>query len=217
MITRLFALLCCMLTTSGPGLAQEFKGSRPGDFDYFVLSLSWSPTWCALEGDARKSPQCDERHDFGWVVHGLWPQFEDGYPSYCPSAKRPPSKSMTAGMADIMGASGVAWYQWKKHGACTGIEAAQYFQLMRYALDKVSLPKVLHDLGRDVTLPTSVVEAAFLEANPGMERDQITITCRSKRIQEARICMDKGLKLRRCGDDVIRDCRMKDALLAKVR
>jgi ribonuclease T2 len=215
MIARLISLV--LLILAAPVAAREYKGSRAGDFDYFVLSLSWSPTWCSLEGDARKSPQCDPRHDFGWVVHGLWPQFEDGYPSYCPTEKRLPSRSMTAGMADIMGAPGVAWYQWKKHGTCTGLEAKQYFQLMRYALDKVVLPPVLHDLGRDVTLPASVVEEAFLEANEGMARDQVTITCREKRIQEARICLTKDLKLRRCGDDVIRDCRMKDALLEKVR
>ncbi|MFT6169429.1 MAG: ribonuclease T2, partial [Celeribacter sp.] len=40
-------------------------GERAGDFDYYVLAMSWSPTWCALEGDDRNSPQCDRQ--LGWV------------------------------------------------------------------------------------------------------------------------------------------------------
>ena len=85
------------------------EGERAGEFDYFVLALSWSPNWCALEGDARRSPQCDAAEDHGWILHGLWPQFERGYPSYCKSAERPPSRGMTAQMADIMGTGGLAW------------------------------------------------------------------------------------------------------------
>ena len=116
-----------------------------------------------------------------------------------------------------MGSSGSAWHQWKKHGTCVGVEARDYYGLMRLAYGKINRPQVLRDLGRDVRLPASVVEEAFLDANPGLKRDQITITCRSGRIQEARICLDMELKPRRCGDDVIRDCRAKDALLDRIR
>ncbi len=213
MILRLIALWALTVLP----MPVQADGEKPGDFDYFVLSLSWSPTWCALEGDRRNSPQCTKDKDFGWVLHGLWPQYEDGYPSYCPTSKRPPSRGMTAEMADIMGASGVAWHQWKKHGTCVGVEAAQYYGLMRLAYDKVNRPTVLRTLGRDVRLPASVIEEAFLEANPSLKSDQITITCRNGRIQEARICLDSKLQPRRCGDDVIRDCRAKDALLEKIR
>ncbi|WP_240789534.1 ribonuclease T2 [Pseudooceanicola onchidii] len=213
---HLAALLCLVLATlTAPPVRAE--GERPGDYDYLLLSLSWSPTWCALTGDARQSPQCDGDKDFGWVLHGLWPQYEDGYPSYCPTSKRPPSRAMTAQMADIMGAPGVAWHQWKKHGSCTGLEAAQYYALMRLAYDKITRPEVLRSLGKDVRLPATVIEEAFLEANPGLRREEITITCKQGRIQEARICLDTQLKPRRCGDDVIRDCRMQDALLEAVR
>jgi hypothetical protein len=82
------------------------EGERAGDFDYYVLSLSWTPTWCALEGDDRNSPQCDPGQGFGFTLHGLWPQYEDGWPSFCPTALRPPSRGQTGAMADIMGSSG---------------------------------------------------------------------------------------------------------------
>jgi hypothetical protein len=70
--------LAALLLSTLPALAE---GERAGDFDYYVLSLSWSPTWCALKGDAQGSPQCDRA--LGWVLHGLWPQHEDGWPSFC--------------------------------------------------------------------------------------------------------------------------------------
>lgn len=212
-----FTLLLGSLLTFASGTTVNADGEPAGDFDYFVLSLSWSPTWCALQGDARKSPQCTNDKDFGWVLHGLWPQYEDGYPSFCPTAKRQPTRGMTAKMADIMGTSGVAWHQWTKHGTCVGVEAAQYYALMRLAYEKITRPQVLRDIGRDVRLPASVIEDAFLEANPGLKPEEITITCRSGRIQEARVCLDMNLDPRRCGDDVIRDCRATDALLDKIR
>ena len=193
------------------------EGEQAGQFDYYVLSLSWSPTWCALEGDARNSPQCDTREDFGWTLHGLWPQYNRGWPAHCPTVERPPSRAMTQGMADIMGTSGLAWYQWKKHGSCTGLSAPAYYALARQAYEGVTRPEVFRKLKNPVKLPASVVEQAFLKANPGWKPDMLTITCTQGRIQEARLCLSKDLTPVPCGRDVVRDCRMKDALFDPVR
>ena len=206
--------LLMLLFSAGAALAE---GERAGDFDYYVLSLSWSPTWCAIEGDARGSAQCDAAADHGWVLHGLWPQYTRGYPSHCPSTERPPSRAMTADMADIMGTSGLAWYQWKKHGTCSGLSASAYYALSREAYGAVNRPDVFRKLTKPVTLPAHVVEEAFLKANPGWEPDMLTITCRDGRIQEARLCLSKDLAPVPCGRDVVRDCRMKDALFDPIR
>ncbi|WP_226782066.1 ribonuclease T2 [Oceaniglobus trochenteri] len=192
------------------------EGERAGDFDYYVLSLSWSPTWCALEGDARGAPQCAASADNGWVLHGLWPQFHRGYPSYCRTTARDPSRAQTAGMADIMGDGGAAWYQWKKHGRCAGLSADDYFATARRAYDAVTRPAVLRRLERAVKLPASVIEEAFLEENPALSADGLTITCKAGRIQEARICLGKDLAPMPCGRDVIRDCTLTDALFAPI-
>lgn len=188
---------------------------RAGVFDYYVLSLSWSPTWCALEGRERGAAQCAQEN--GWVLHGLWPQYHRGWPAHCQSAHRPPSRGMTAGMADIMGAPGLAWHQWKKHGTCSGLSPEDYFALARRAYAQINRPEVFRTLDRPVKLPARVVEEAFLEANPGWERDMLTITCRAGRIQEARLCLTKSLEPVPCGRDVVRDCAMRDALLDPVR
>lgn len=193
------------------------EGERPGEFDYYVLSLSWSPNWCELEGDARNSPQCDARHDHGWILHGLWPQFHRGWPSFCRSIERPPSRSMTRDMADIMGTPGLAWHQWKKHGTCSGLSPRAYYELSREAYGKITRPAVFRKLDRAVKLPATVVEEAFLKENPTLEPDGLTVTCKAGHIQEVRICLSRGLDPVPCGRDVVRDCTMTDALLTPVR
>ncbi len=198
-----------------PGLASA--EDTPGAFDYYVLSLSWSPNWCAIEGDARGSDQCDARHDHGWILHGLWPQYHRGWPDYCQTAERPPSRSMTGDMADIMGTSGLAWHQWNKHGTCSGLSASAYFALSREAYDSITRPSIFRRLDQAVKLPASVVEEAFLQENPGIEPDGITITCRDGYIQEARICLSRELDPVPCGQDVVRDCTLDDALFTPLR
>ena len=208
------AVLLLLLALALPAHAE---GERAADFDYYVMALTWSPNWCALEGDARDDDQCDARHAYGFTLHGLWPQYESGYPSGCRSAERDPSRAETGSMTDIMGSGGLAWYQWKKHGRCTGLTARDYFATARRAYGSVTLPDVFQRLNRSITLPAAVVEDAFVEANPALPRDAITITCEAGMIQEVRLCLTKDLSPRRCGDDVIRDCRIKDAVMAPVR
>jgi ribonuclease T2 len=120
-------------------------------------------------------------------------------------------------MADIMGSGGLAWHQWQKHGRCTGLSAQEYLALSRRAYGSVAIPPVFRTLDRDVTLPASVVEEAFLDANPGLAPDQITVTCKGDMIAEVRLCLTKDLEPRRCGADVIRDCRLQDAVMEGVR
>jgi ribonuclease T2 len=208
------AVLLLLLALAPPAHAE---GERAGDFDYYVMALTWSPNWCALEGDARDNDQCDARHAYGFTLHGLWPQYETGYPSSCRSAERDPSRAETGSMTDIMGSGGLAWYQWKKHGRCTGLTARDFFATARRAYGSVTLPDVFQRLNRSITLPAALVEDAFVEANPALPRDAITITCEAGMIQEVRLCLTKDLSPRRCGDDVIRDCRIKDAVMEPVR
>ena len=211
---RMLRLILLFVLVPAASLA---KGEKGGDFDYYILSLSWSPSWCALEGRARGARQCTTGSGSGWVLHGLWPQYENGWPSYCLTGARDPSRRETRAMADIMGSAGAAWHQWKKHGRCSGLPPEEYFAKARAAFEAIRRPEILRRLRHPVRLPASVIEDAFLEANPDLEPDMITITCREGRIQEARICLSRGLEPRRCGADVIRDCRLNKALLAPVR
>lgn len=206
----------CLAGAAVPATARA-EGERAGDFDYYVLSLSWSANWCALVGDGRGDPQCDAGRGLTFTLHGLWPQHEAGWPNYCRTGERDPTRGETAAMADIMGGAGLAFYEWKKHGRCSGLSAPDYFALSRRAYDSVTIPPVFARISKDLRVPAEVVEAAFLEANPGLKADQITVTCDQGMIEEVRLCLTADLAPRRCGADTLRDCRMKDAVLEAVR
>ncbi|MEM9318846.1 MAG: ribonuclease T2 [Pseudomonadota bacterium] len=193
------------------------EGEAAGEFDYYVLALSWTPSWCAIEGGARGSDQCAPGRGFGFTLHGLWPQYEAGWPSYCPTIERAPSRSMTAAEAGIYGSSGLAWHQWNKHGSCTGLAADDYYALARLAYGAVERPEVLRELDREVRLPASVIEDAVLEVNPALTGEMVTVTCRDGHIQEVRICLTRDLEPRACAADVARDCALQDALFSPMR
>jgi len=180
---------------------------RAGDFDYYVLALSWNASWCATEGDARHSRLCDAGSRIGFTLHGLWPQYEHGYPEYCRTSHRDPSRAETRREGDLFRSQGLAWYQWKKHGRCSGLSAEAYFEAARRAWKAIRRPEVLRQVARPVEVNPRVIEAAFIEANPGLAPDGITVTCSGRRIHEVRICMTRDLAPRACGPDVSRDCR----------
>lgn len=213
---RILALAAmCMIAL--PALRVQAEGEASGDFDYFVMSLGWSSNWCALEGDRKGDPQCDAGRNLTWTLHGLWPQYEDGYPSYCRTSQNDPSRAESEAMADIMGGSGLAWYQWKKHGRCAGLPAKSYYATMRKAFASVTIPPLFANVSKDLQVPAEVIEKAWLESNPNLNRDQITVTCKAGMIQEVRICLTPALEPRRCGADVIRDCTLQDADLQAIR
>ncbi|KAA9005272.1 ribonuclease T2 family protein [Histidinibacterium aquaticum] len=211
MLRRLLTILS--LLVPAPLAAQD----RAGEFDYYVLALSWSANWCALEGDARDSPQCDESRDYGWALHGLWPQYDRGWPDYCETAETPPTRRAAEAMLDITGTPGLVQYQWEKHGTCSGLSAEDYLARSRAAFQTVTRPPIFRRLQRPVRLPASVVEEAFLEENPDLSPDGITVTCREGHIQEVRICLTRELEFRVCGSDVRRDCALTDALMTPPR
>lgn len=212
---RSFALAASLFLASlEPASAA---GERAGDFDYYVMALSWSPSWCTLEGDRRGAPECSDGADLGWTLHGLWPQYEEGYPSDCPTTERNPSRSQTAAMADLFGSSGLAWYQWKKHGRCSGLSATDYYRLAQLAFDRVTRPVVFRQLDKTVRLPAQVVEDAWMDANPKLSDDMMRVTCKGGHIQEVRVCLSRDLEYRACAPDSRRDCTMDDALFTPVR
>ncbi|MEI4471625.1 ribonuclease T2 [Frigidibacter sp. MR17.24] len=209
--------LAALALLAAPAPATRAEGEAAGAFDYYLLALSWSPSFCALGGDDGDAAECRPGARRGFLLHGLWPQNERGWPSYCRTPARDPSRAESARMADVMGSGGLAWYEWKKHGRCSGLSAQDYFATARAALARVAIPPVLTGLPREVDLPASVVEDAFLDANPALAADGITVTCERGLIREVRICLTRDLSFRRCGADTIRDCRLPDARMPPPR
>jgi len=169
---------------------------------YYLLALSWTPSWCNAEGDARGAPQCDD--GTGWQVHGLWPQYAGGgWPEYCDTDARDPSRAQTGAMADIMGDGGLAWHQWKKHGRCSGLSADAYFGQTRAAFEGLSWPDSLTRITRITRATPDTVETAFRDANPQFGADMVITTCSDGDLREIRLCLTQDLQPRACGDDVL--------------
>ena len=188
-----------------------------GQFDYYVLALSWQPSWCSSTGDDRDATECDAGTGRDFSVHGLWPQYERGWPDYCETRERDPSRRESQAMADVMGSGGLAWHQWQKHGRCSGLSAADYFQATRDALDAITIPAVFDDLARDIAVPPPVIEEAFIEVNPDLTRDAITVACRDDALTEVRICLTRDLQPRDCASDARRDCSRRSVVMESVR
>ncbi|SON57036.1 ribonuclease I [Hartmannibacter diazotrophicus] len=186
------ALLAMIAGGTGPAAA----GGRPGDFDFYVLSLSWSPTFCETS-DRRNDMQCNARRPYGFIVHGLWPQYERGYPSEC-SATVSPSPDVINQTLPIMPSVGLIRHEWRTHGSCSGLSPSAYFQLIQKAFAKVRIPPSLTNLSRHVVVAPQALENAFRAANPTMQSTGISIACRRRKLQEVRICMTKHLDFRPC-------------------
>ncbi len=201
---RLTALLALILLTISYTLAGA---KRAGKFDYYVLSLSWSPSWCALKGDAQSAAQCAKNADFGFTLHGLWPQYAKGWPSFCQTDQSAPSREQTDAMSDIMGSGALAAHQWDKHGRCSGLSAKQYFAVSRDAYERVNRPRVFRKLLKPLTLPAPVIKAEFMKQNPSLKPNTLAVTCKRGLFQEVRICLTKGLEPTACGIDVSQDCQ----------
>ena len=196
--------IAILLTAVAPLIAMA--EDRAGDFDFYVLALAWSPSYCARTGST-DTTQCGvERH--GFIVHGLWPQYETGYPEYCRSqlSSRVPRATLE-NIIDIMPSTKLIQHQWKKHGICTDLEQSTYFDLLRRAFAKVSIPENYVALELDVTRDPEAVEAAFVAANPGLQTGGIAVTCRDHQLADVRICLTKDLEFTKCSEVDRRACR----------
>lgn len=209
-MTLLLILILAAFPAAAP--AQD----RAGDFDYYLLSLSWHPAWCRLTGDGRAAAECAPGSGQGFTVHGLWPQYERGYPADCATGERDPSRREVQAVADLM-PPGLALYQWRKHGRCSGLSAPGYFDTLREAAERVAIPAAFDDLDRDMSLPPAVIEQAFIAANPDLSPDGVTVSCKSDALQEVRICLTRDLQPRDCAPDVRPDCRLPRVLMEQVR
>ena len=170
-------------------------------FEFYVLALSWSPAYCLIEGDRANQQQCADDRDLGFVVHGLWPQHESGYPEFCPSREpdRVPSR-LGRDYLDIVPSMGLIGHQWRKHGSCSGLSQKNYLKAMRAARERVILPAEFAPQKLPAEIDAFEAENAFIAANPGMERDGIAIRCERGLLREVRICMTPSLEYRGCGE-----------------
>ena len=191
-------------------LAQEGGKNAPGRFDFYVLALSWSPSYCEAARQRAPNrppgPQCGGR-PFSFVVHGLWPQFEHGFPSYCQVPAPRLDRAIVASMLDVMPSRQLIFHEWDRHGTCSGLAPRAYFDAVRKAYAAVKIPADYRALDKPTMVTPDDVVAAFIKANPGLTRAAIAVACGSKRLNEVRLCLGKDFSFHPCAQVVHRTCR----------
>ncbi|MBU6463289.1 MAG: ribonuclease T2 [Bradyrhizobium sp.] len=214
---------CVLVAASltGAASAQDRRQNTPGEFDYYVLSLSWSPSFCedAQErGNNGRSQQaqCGGR-PFSFVVHGLWPQYEHGYPEYCDRSKEWLDRNIMTSMLDLMPAPGLIFSEWKKHGTCSGLAARAYFETVRKARAAVKIPEEYLQLSDTKMVTPAEIEDAFVKVNPGLSTQAMAVTCNRTRLSEVRICMGKDLQFRDCDEIDRHSCRRDQVSMPPMR
>jgi ribonuclease T2 len=195
-------------SAAGSGVVDTPQGTG---FDFYVLALSWSPAYCLVEGDRANQQQCAQDRDLGFVVHGLWPQYESGYPEFCPSREphRVPSQ-LGRNYLDIVPTMGLIGHQWRKHGSCSGLSQANYLEVLRAARNRIKVPKTFALEQLPARIDAFEAENAFIADNPGMERDGIAISCERGLLREVRICMTPSLEYRSCGEIDRNGCKIRN-------
>ena len=197
------AVLLLALLAAAAGYSKH-HGSRqatqgtPGVFDYYLLTLSWSPEFCHSHAD---KPECQSGHH-GFVVHGLWPQYTDGYPENCSTA---PGLSNPTVMADIMPDAGLVNHEWSTHGTCSGLDAESYFKLLRRAFTSVRVPERFAAPRENLSISPQEVKNEFVQANPNLRADELTVSCGNNYLTAVSLCLTKDLKPTACLN--LRDCR----------
>jgi ribonuclease T2 len=151
------------------------------------------------------------------VVHGLWPQYEHGFPEFCQVPAPRIDGGIVSSMLDLMPAPRLIFQQWDKHGTCTGQTPSGYFETIRKVRAMVKIPPEFIDVKEMLTIAPDEVEEAFVKANPGLARDAVAVTCDSRRLSEVRICVGKDFRFRACPDIDARACRRDKVVMPPIR
>lgn len=215
-----FALLVLLLTPQA-ARAQDPRQNAPGQFDFYVLSLSWSPSFCAGAAErgasaATAGVQCGPR-PYSFVVHGLWPQYDDGFPEYCQVPAPRLDRGIVSAMLDLMPAPRLIFNEWDRHGTCSGQSPRAYFETIRKARAAVKIPLEFTEIKEPLSVTPHAVEEAFIKANPGLTPNAMAVGCDAKRLTEVRLCLSKDLHFRDCGQIAKRSCSRDQLTMPPVR
>lgn len=189
--TLLIALFAC---------AGTARAAEPAPFDYWVLSLSWSPQYCA---ERERDPQC--LRDFAFVVHGLWPQYEHGFPDSCMDVDRV-SRDLVDRMLAIMPSPSLIQHEWKKHGSCSGMDVNDYFLTIERLHRSLTIPAPYQDAREYLSTTVQEIKSNFIKSNPGLGKDKMALFCSGRYLKEVRICYDKSFKPRDCSGEIQDHC-----------
>ncbi len=177
--------------------------AQAGQFDYYLLSMSWAPTYCLTHAD--DGAECAGK-GYGFVVHGLWPQYDTGgYPENCSTQFELSGTAASKGRA-LYPSAHLMQHEWQEHGTCSGVDARTYFDTVDRATSAVKIPAVFEAPQTDHSFTAAQVVELFHSANPQIPDGAVTVTCSRRSLSEVRVCLTKELAVRPCGRGVRTTC-----------
>jgi ribonuclease T2 len=217
---RLAAWLFAAASISVTSVASA-RDLNPGEFDYYALSLSWSPTYCGSEAGLSDRQQCGSGRPYAFVVHGLWPQYARSWPENCCVRETWVPDEIIGAMLDIMPSKKLIIHEWRKHGGCSGLRMQRYFQLTRDLFGRLRIPaRYLSPQAVIMTTPQDLV-SDFVKTNRDLTSDMLSVQCGNSRgaarLAELRVCFGKDGRLQSCGTNEKRQCQAKNLVLPPVR
>ena len=190
--------------------SRQASQGTPGVFDYYVLTLSWSPEFCHSPAHADR-PECQSGH-YGFVLHGLWPQYVEGYPENCSNA---PGLANPAEMADLIPDAELVAHEWRTHGTCSGLDPESYFKHVREAFTSIKVPERFRGPRETFSISPEDVKSEFVRENPSFSAEGMTVSCGGNYLSAVSFCMSKDLKPASCRN--LRDCRAHVMRVAPMR
>ncbi|HXB74894.1 MAG TPA: ribonuclease T2 [Candidatus Acidoferrales bacterium] len=182
---------------AAPARPKKRPRKSAGAFSYYLLALSWAPDFCAVPGNPQDPAECGKGRKVGFVVHGLWPQTDQGTgPENCGASRV--SQDIVNLMLKYIPTAGLIQHEWTTHGTCSGLSAADYFAAVRKARDSVTIPTDFQAPDHSVKLSPTDIEARFSAANPSFPKTAFRTACTNSRLQEARICFSTNLAPQAC-------------------
>jgi len=200
----LLMLLClgCSAALARHHYHADRQDGVPGQFDYYLMSLSWSPTYCLTHESDRA--QCAGK-GYGFVLHGLWPQYDSGgYPHYC--AASPLTADAEAIGQSLYPSPKLVQHEWSEHGTCSGMDPVTYFRTADRATAAVRIPAAFEAPRATLVMSGDDIASAFRAANPGLPEDSLAVVCSRGQFSEVRICLTRTLAVRSCGRGVQSSC-----------
>ncbi len=182
------------LVLAAAALVGALAGAQAADnFDYYVFTLSWSPGFCETGGAAKQPTQCAPGAGAGFVVHGLWPNSAAGpNPEDCDGGAHVPAAALR--LSDgVYPDEGLARYEYRKHGTCSGLDPQAYFAAVKTLRDAIVVPETLKAPRETLKTSPDALTQAFIAANANLAADNMAVSCRDGELVDVRICVAKNL------------------------
>lgn len=193
---------------------KHSKGGQQGSasFNYYLLSLSWAPNYCASH-PTDSSSECQAGNHTAFVLHGLWPSSNDDpmKPLNCKPA-RPVAGGIVQHMLEYFPDKGLIQHEWAKHGTCSGLSSAQYFDKVEQAFKAVQVPDRYKNLDHSQQISVKDLENDFAQANSAPAK-AFRLSCHAGQLVALEACLDKDLHYQACPASA-RECPRSQVKLA---